>query len=221
MAKTGRFAIGSKVLFFAGIGVVLLLLMVYSGQMLHAAGEFVVFDEQPVLSDAIVVLNTGVQIYPRLMEAARLYRQGYAGKVVINGNRKSRELKTLEKQGFKPCCRWYENSFRILTLLGVAREDVLAVSAPDAYDTISEAQAVGSFLLSAKLSSAIITTSKYHTRRARYIWQRMFSGRLAIIMAAAQDDPYSPRYWWRDARQIRWVMAEYGAWVYLIITCGL
>lgn len=90
----------------------------------------------------------------------------------------------------------------------------MAVSAEDAYDTVSEARVVGNALLEAGLSKVIVTTSKSHTRRARYVWKSTFSDQLTIRTVAARDDPYSPEGWWKDGRQIRWVLAEYGAWIY-------
>jgi hypothetical protein len=100
-------------------------------------------DEKPIRSDCIVVLYTGVDYYPRLIQAAELYREGYAPKVVINGNRKTDVLRELEERGFKRCCPWEEDYVRILGILGVSRDGILPVSAEDAYDTVSEAEAVG------------------------------------------------------------------------------
>jgi hypothetical protein len=31
---------------------------------------------------------------------------------------------------------------------------------------------------------------------------------------SAKTDPYDPGGWWKDGRQIRWLMTEYGAWIY-------
>jgi len=53
-----------------------------------------------------VVLTTGVEYYPRLIEAARLYKDGFTDKVVINGNRKTDVLRKLEAEGFRPYCQW-------------------------------------------------------------------------------------------------------------------
>jgi uncharacterized SAM-binding protein YcdF (DUF218 family) len=183
-------------------------------KILRVAGEFLVFDEAPTNADAIVVLYTGVEYYPRLMEAADLYRKGYAKTVVINGNRKSDQLRAIEASGFETCCPWYEDYVRILSLFGVPRESILAVSAEDVYDTTSEAEAVGSELLRRSISRIILTTSKYHTRRAHFIWERLFNDRLTISMTSAKSDPYDPTGWWKEGRQIRWVLAEYGAWVF-------
>jgi hypothetical protein len=38
-------------------------------------------------------------------------------------------------------------------------------------------------------------------------------------MAAAEADPFDPDAWWREGRQIRWLMAEYGAWVFYLWKC--
>lgn len=201
---------------YIGLIICILVILLYglSGPALTQIGEFLVVDEKPVRSDAVVVLNTGLAYYPRLVEAVSLYRQGFAKKIVINGNRKTEVLRELERKGYQPCCPWYENRLRILELLGVPRKGVIAISAEDAYDTVSEAIAVGKELLESGVKSVIITTSKSHTRRAHYIWKNACGGRLKIRMVAAKSDPYSPSGWWKSGRQIRWVLAEYGAWAY-------
>ena len=177
-------------------------------------GEFLVFDEKPVSSDAAVVLNTGMAYYPRLVEAASLYKQGFVKKIVINGNRKTDVLRELEKKGFQPCCPWYEERIRILAILGVSKEKAITVSAEDVYDTISEAKAVGKALMEKGIKSIIITTSKSHSRRARHIWKSIWLNQFVIYTVVASDDPYSPSAWWKSGRQIRLVLAEYGAWLY-------
>ena len=197
-----------------GAGLVVLLLYLSFGFFLSAMGGFLVKTDEPASSQAVVVLSTGVEYYPRLIEAASLYREGYAEKVVINGNRKTAVLRDLEKQGFTPCCPWYENSLRILSLLGVPRDKVMAISAEDAYDTISESDVVGRELIRAGINRIILTTSKSHTRRADYIWKHNFPGQFSILTIAARTDPYLPTQWWKEGRQIRWVLAEYGAWIY-------
>lgn len=189
-------------------------LVCFSGPLLGAVGNFLITDDSPVLSDAIVVLFTGVDYYPRLIEAARLYKEGIAPKIVIDGDRKTDALRGLEKRGFHPCCPWYEDSLRVLTLLGVPRGDVMPIAAPDAYDTVSEAKAVGSELVSSGFKRIILTTSKFHSRRAHFIWSRMYEDKLAVISVAAKSDPFDAGGWWKSGRQIRWVLSEYGAWVY-------
>ena len=194
--------------------IVVSLFWFFSKPILSQLGLFLICDQKPVVSDAVVVLNTGAEYYPRLIEAADLFRKGLARKVVINGNRKTDVLRGLEKRGFKECCPWYEDRVRILEILGVPRKEILPISAEDAYDTVSEAEAVGWELIRKGIRSVIITTSKSLTRRAGYIWTTMFGDRLSICTVAAKTDPYDPKGWWKQGRQIRWVLAEYGAWAY-------
>lgn len=177
-------------------------------------GDFLVLDEEPVPSDAVVVLCSGVEYYPRLIEAAELFRKGFARKVVINGNRKTDVLRSLEEKGFERCCPWYEESLRILSMFGVPKDQVICISAEDAYDTVSEAEIVGREILQKEFTKIIITTSKFHTRRARFIWNKRFGDTLSICSVSAKTDPYNPKGWWKEGRQIRWVLAEYGAWIY-------
>ena len=191
-----------------------LLLCLFSGTILSRVGQSLILDEKPVSSDVVVVLNTGAEYYSRLIEASELYGKGYARKVVINGNRKTDVLRELESKGFKQCCSWHEDRIRILEILGVPRKDILTISAEDAYDTVSEAEAVGRELINEGYRNIIITTSRSHTRRAGFIWKTMFRDQLTVCMVAAKTDPYNPTGWWKQGRQIRWVLAEYGAWVY-------
>lgn len=193
---------------------ILLLFYFISGKMLSLTGNLLISDMKPQQSDVIVVLNTGIEYYPRLIEAADLYKKGLASKIIINGNRKTDILRDLEKGGFDHCCTWYEDRVRILELLGVPRTSVLAISAEGAYDTVSEALAVGNILLELGTKKVIVTTSKFHTRRAGYIWSKLFEGKLKIQSVSAKADPYEPDWWWKEGRQIRWVLAEYGGWLY-------
>ena len=202
------------------ISLVFLLLIIvgisffYKEQLLGYAGEFLVVDTTPVKADASVVLCTGVDYYPRLLLASELYNSGVVDKVIINGDRKTDVLRKVEAKGYNPCCPWYENSMQILTLYGVPPKDVITISAPDAFDTISEAKIVGNELKLHQINSIIITTSKFHTRRAGYIWRTIYGSELQVFTSAAIEDPYDPHGWWKRGRQIRWLLSEYGAWGY-------
>ena len=189
-------------------------LVVIHGKILTGVGSLLAVQDIPPKAEAAVVLNTGVDIYPRLLEAADLYKQARIEKVVINGNRKTDILRHLESSGYDPPCKWYAEEISVLIFKGVAKDHIIAISAEDAYDTISEAKIVGETLINTGMSNVIITTSKFHSRRARHIWSRMYKDKLRIYVASAQNDPFNPEKWWKDERQIRWVLSEYGAWIY-------
>jgi uncharacterized SAM-binding protein YcdF (DUF218 family) len=193
---------------------ILVLLGVFHEKIFTALGSFLVQKDIPQKADAAVVLYTGVDIYPRLIEAADLYNQAKVEKVVINGNRKTDTLRDLEGSGYESPCKWYADELSVLVHLGVPKDHIVAISAEDAYDTISEARNVGDALINNGMNNVIVTTSKYHSRRALYIWSKMYKDTLEVHVAFAQNDPFNPGSWWRNGRQIRWVLSEYGAWIY-------
>lgn len=182
--------------------------------LLPAMGRFLVDDRPPTHADAVVVLATGLEYYPRLIEAARLVTEGYASRIIIDGNRKIPALRRLEAKGFKPVAPWYENHLRVLELLGVPRERVVTISAEDAYDTVSESRAVAAELPPLGIHHILLVTSRFHTRRAGTIWQDLHGDQLRVTPVAAREDPFDPKGWWHQGRQIRWVMAEYGGWLF-------
>jgi len=195
----------------------LIFLLIFSGEILSGIGGFLVFDDPPVKSEAVVVLNTGMEYYPRLMEAADLYNQEYVKKIVINGNRKTKAYRELEKMGLESCCPWYEERVRILELYNVPRKDIITISAEDVYDTVSEAKAVGKVLIENNISKIIVTTSISHTGRANHIWKKLWEDQLEILTIAAHNDPYSMETWWKHGRETKIVLYEYGSWIFYLL----
>jgi uncharacterized SAM-binding protein YcdF (DUF218 family) len=189
-------------------------LVVTHEKMLSGIGSILVVEDIPQKAEAAVVLNTGVDIYPRLIEAADLYRKVKVDRIVINGNRKTDTLRQLESSGYEPPSQWHAEIISVLNHQKVPKDHIVAISAEDAYDTVSEAKIVGATLINNGMSSIIITTSKFHSRRARHIWSKMYEGKLKVFVAPAQSDPFNPEAWWKSGRQVRWVLSEYGAWIY-------
>jgi uncharacterized SAM-binding protein YcdF (DUF218 family) len=197
-----------------------LLAVVLAGAGLAAAavlgsGYLLVGEDAPARSDAAVVLLHGIDVYARIEEAALLYREGWVGQVVINGNRKPHRVREWEAQGMKVTWRWEEEFVGILTFLGVPRERIVTLSAEDAFDTVSEARIVGEAVIARGIRSVIITTSRYHTRRAGSIWKGMYRGRLTMRVAGARGDFFRPWGWWTEGRQVKVLLSELGAWLFL------
>jgi len=199
---------------FFFILLIIAFLVVIHGKILTGIGSILVVEDIPQKAEAAVVLNTGVDIYPRLIEAADLYRKVKVDRIVINGNRKTDTLRQLESSGYEPPSKWHAEIISVLNHQKVPKDHILAISAEDAYDTVSEAKIVGATLINNGMSSIIITTSKFHSRRARHIWSKMYEGKLKVFVAPAQSDPFNPEAWWKSGRQVRWVLSEYGAWIY-------
>ena len=201
-----------KLLIITAAGI--LLLFLFRATWLAYLGNELVVDDVNAKADVAIVLTTGVDYLPRLLQAAQLYRNNRVKNILINGNRKTDAIRKLEQQGFVPACSWDENSLRILEMFGVPREKVWAVNAEDVFDTVSEAQTIKPFLKKYNINSILITTSKFHTRRARYVWQKVLGRKEGIFASAAADDPFDPNGWWLHGRQVKQVMGEYGGMAY-------
>lgn len=196
--------------------VLISLLFYFRADWLGYMGHSLIVDDPAANADVAVVLSTGVDYLPRLLQAAQLYKEKRVKKVLINGNRKTEAIRELERQGFVPECKWYVNKLRILEMYGVPREHVMLVSAEDVFDTVSEAQTIKPFLQKNNVNSVLITTSKFHTRRARYVWRKVLEREDGIYASAASGDPFDPDGWWKDGRQVKQVMGEYGGMAYYV-----
>lgn len=182
--------------------------------LLTYMGHFLIRNDPSQHSEASVVLTTGVDYYARLTEAARLYTLQLTNRVIINGNRKSETLRKIEKLGYKAPCHWSEKFIQMLMVLGVPREKIIIVNAENVFDTMSEARLVGDYIGKLNIKKLTIVTSKFHTHRAGYIWEKLFQNKFRLNMVAAQDDPFDPNRWWKSGRQIRALLGEYGGWFY-------
>jgi uncharacterized SAM-binding protein YcdF (DUF218 family) len=142
-------------------------------------------------AQAIVVLSGRMPL--RAMEAAKLYREGYAPRVWLTHSTEPGAM--LEAMGISYAG---EDSYdlRVLMHEGVPA-DAIRVLEPAIINTADELAAVSAALEAGKGTSVIIVTSKVHTRRVRILWNRLAAGRGRALVRAASDDPFEPRRWWR------------------------
>ena len=106
-----------KLIIFTAI--ILLSLFIFRASWLGYLGNSLIVNDENARADVAVVLSTGVDYVPRLLQAAQLYKDKRVKKILINGNRKTDAIRKLEQQGFVPACKWPENSLRILEMYGV------------------------------------------------------------------------------------------------------
>ena len=196
--------------------IIIFLMYIFRADWLGYLGNSLIVDDPAATADVAIVLSTGVDYLPRLLQAAQLYKDKRINRVMINGNRKTDAIRELENKGFVPACKWYENSLRILEMYGVPRDRVWVVSAEDVFDTVSEAQTIKPLLQKNNINKVLITTSKFHTRRARYVWRKVLDRQEGIYTSAAADDPFAPEGWWKEGRQVKQVMGEYGGMAYYL-----
>src|SRR5436190_982698 len=75
-------------------------------------------------------------------------------------------------------------------------------------DLLDKAEALAKLAKTKKWHSAIIVTSNYHTRRARYIFRHVFPQGMETRVASARDGDFDPQNWWEKRKSAKVFMRE-------------
>jgi uncharacterized SAM-binding protein YcdF (DUF218 family) len=173
-------------------------------------GKWLVVEDPLSQCRAIAVLSGSMPL--RAIEAAKLYRQGYAPEVWLTHS--AEPGATLEAMGIPFAGEDYYNA-RILIHEGVP-QGAIRILEPPIVNTADEIKVIASALSGEQERSVIIVTTKAHTRRTRLLWGRLAAGRGRGIVRAASGDAFEPEHWWRttgDALDVvREVLGLMNAW---------
>lgn len=174
--------------------------------MLRRLGAFLVDEEPPVRADAIVVL-AGTAEPDRVLEAAALYRDGFAPRLVLSREPESAAYRQLSGLGVHvPSIQDRHRS--VLQQLGIPPEAIVEVGgAPGS--TVSEAAEVLGNLRSRGDRSILLATSKLHSRRAAMIYRQLAGGSLRVISRPSRYDDFDSTGWWHRRTVARRVLIEY------------
>jgi len=164
--------------------------------LLRLAGSFWIVDETPETSDAIVMLGDDNYNGDRANRAAELFKSGLAPRVVASG------------RYLRPYATVAELEEHDLTNRGVPAAAVVRLT-HRATDTREEAGAIGQLLSSHGWKRVILVTSNYHTRRSRYICERIFPAGTVLRVVAARDSEYNPEQWWRTRQGMKLFFHEF------------
>jgi len=140
----------------------------------------------------------------RAIEAAKLYREGYAPEIWLTHSAEPGEI--LGEMGIPFFGEDYYNKL-VLIHEGVPPEAILVLD-PPIVNTADEIKVTAIALARAKGSDVILVTTKAHTRRVRMLWRRRASGQGRAIVRAATEDPFDPRHWWRTTSDALDVVRE-------------
>jgi len=148
----------------------------------------------------------------RAVEAARLYRSGYAPEIWLTHS--TEPGKALEQMSIPFAGEDHYNAL-VLIHEGVPAQ-AIHVLEPPIVNTADEIRVVAAALARAKGESVILVTTKAHTRRVRLLWRRLAPRQNRAIVRAASGDPFDPRRWWRSTSDaldvVREALGLFNAW---------
>ncbi|MBI3616190.1 MAG: YdcF family protein [Candidatus Omnitrophica bacterium] len=178
------------------------------------AGQFLIAEDPFTQADMALVLS-GIPV-DRSLGARDLYRQNRIGRILVIPEFKVPVNQELVKLGLiTPGPLQPPWSERILIASGVPREKIFFL--PEPVDgTINEALQVRRYLREKGFTdgktptSLVLVTSRYASRRARFIFQWILRGeKVKVLSFPTPYGSYEPDQWWRKPRQALSVVMEY------------
>jgi uncharacterized SAM-binding protein YcdF (DUF218 family) len=163
--------------------------------IMRFAAETWIVNEPAAHADAILVLGDDNFYADRSTHAAQLFRQGVAPVVVASGRR------------LRPSAGISELMEHDLIERGVPKEKIERF-AQDAASTRDEAIALSRLASEKGWKSVVVVTSNYHTRRARYIFERVFPSGVVVSVASARDGDFDPEHWWEKRKSTKDFLGE-------------
>src|SRR5260370_6821289 len=124
------------------------------------------------------------------MEAANLYREGYAPEIWLTHS--TEPGKTLEKMSIPFAGEDYYNKF-VLIHEGVPAEAIHVLDRP-IVNTADEIRAAAAALKPGKDAAVILVTTKAHTRRVRLLWPSLPPRHPPAIAPPPSPAPSPPRH---------------------------
>ncbi len=186
--------------------VLAVLAAVWLGRFAILAGvaQFLVDTDPPAKVDAIVLLNGDPTNRP--FAAARLLRDGYASQILIARAESSAPVQL----GLTP--NTTDVSIGVLEKSGVAPVQIQHIqSSGGVTSTFEEAQAIRQHLAaSPSIRRLLIVTSAIHTRRTRWVFEKVFRGAdITILVYGEPDRRYNPTNWWKREEGFLNIQNEY------------
>jgi uncharacterized SAM-binding protein YcdF (DUF218 family) len=160
------------------------------GPILRFAGESWVVEDSLDHADALLILSDDNFFADRATRASELFRQKWAPIVVASGRR------------LRPSAGIAELMEHDLIERGVPKDRIVRFP-HDADNTREEAQALASLVAEHNWHTVIVVTSNYHTRRARYIFRRVFPSTVSVRVASARDGEFDAEHWWQNRRSLK------------------
>lgn len=200
--RRGRSVVVRRVL--ALMAVTLLASYPLGAACLAPIGRYLVHVDPIAAADAILPLAGDPR---RIVQAAALYREGYAPRLWLTPLPFEEEV---ERQ------RHVAEITRLALRQGVPRE-ALAVVPHAGHSTYQEARNVRRFAKGQGVESLLLVTSPWHTRRTSIVFHDAFAGSgIGIAVHPVGDEFYAPHHdafrptaWWTHQSSRRSTLSEY------------
>lgn len=189
-------------LFLWSFGSLALLTIIASLVTFFGVGRWLVRKDPLQPATAIAVLSGNIP--DRALEAAALYRQGYAKEIWLTHP-------GLHADALKVLGISYpsEDDFnqRVLRRQGVPAKAIRVLDA-SIVNTDEELDVISATLKKRGGQRVIVVTNMAHTRRVHILWNKYFGSRGEAIVHAVSNDEFQATRWWKNSGDIGQVTHE-------------
>jgi uncharacterized SAM-binding protein YcdF (DUF218 family) len=183
-------------------GAVLIVVIVAGTIVFLGVGQWLVVQDPLDHADVIVILSG--RMPQRALEAARIFHSGYADHIWIS--QPDSPVDDLKKMGIEYLGEDFYNE-KVLLAQKVPADAIHVLEKPVA-NTEDEVREIVDLMHGVNAHTAIVVTSKPHTRRVRTIWGKIAPSDLHATVRFTTDDAYDGAHWWRHTSDALDVVRE-------------
>jgi uncharacterized SAM-binding protein YcdF (DUF218 family) len=187
---------------FAVLGALALFALSAGLAFMLGVGHWLVKEDSLRKANAIAVLSGNFPA--RALEAASLYRSGYAGEIWLTHPGPPSD--TLAQIGIRYPSE-ADFNYQVLRRQGVPARAIHILDSP-IINTQDELGVIAGALQQKNIAAVIVVTNKAHTRRVHELWDRLDSTRGKIIVHAVVNDDFQPSAWWTRTGDTHQVIHE-------------
>jgi uncharacterized SAM-binding protein YcdF (DUF218 family) len=194
--------VGHLLRIFAALGAIAILVTSFALALLLGVGHWLVKEDSLRKAHAIAVLSGSFPA--RALEAASLYREGYASEIWLT--HPGPQSEALTQMGIHYPSE-ADFNYQVLRRQGIPARAIHVLDAP-IINTADELDVISSTLRQKNNASVIVVTNKAHTRRVHELWDRFDSNRGKIIVHGIANDDFQPSAWWTRTTDTHQVIHE-------------
>jgi len=175
--------------------------------LLGAAGRYLITEHPLARADLIVPLSEDILL--TVPEAAKLYHDGLASRILVTRGPGRRGTEDLLRRGIR-IADAFETMQTILEGTRIPRQAILTAE-ERADDLVAEAETMARFLNRYPAGTLILVTPKSRSTRAFKVFTAALGPEIRLIVHPVPGDPFDNTIWWRDRKDRREVVSEYQA----------
>jgi uncharacterized SAM-binding protein YcdF (DUF218 family) len=191
---------------FAVIVLCIVQFPIFYGFWLTRIGAFLVYKTPLKPADAILVLGGGK--IDRVLQGIELFKKQYGRTILFTGEE--------QYPLYSPPTHWALEAQKVALAHGVPKEKIIAITG--SRSTYDDAVLSKKVCEQHKLRSLIVVSEPFHTRRAYYVFRKVYrKEHINVMICPTQESWYDPKHWWQSEAALLATNEEYVKILYYLL----